>query len=146
MERTFVSENNAERKRLQALVKRLSDDQLEALLPNGLTVAATLAHLAFWDQRAYVLVERWKQSGVALAPLDTDTTNDAMAPLLMAIPRRLAAELALKAAETVDRAIEQAPDELIEEIQRVETRFRIRRSIHRQTHLDEIEAVLKAGR
>jgi hypothetical protein len=142
MDRTYIDENSTERQRLLALVANLSEDELGKQLPNGLTVAATLAHLAFYDQRAYVLVMRWKQNGVGPSPLDSDATNEALAPLLMAIPPRLAAQLAVLAAEAIDEALEQAPDELIETIRTQAPTFRLRRAKHRQEHLDEIQARL----
>lgn len=52
MGRQYVIENTRERKRLRALVSRITDEELS--LPyykEGWTVAAGLAHLAFWDER-----------------------------------------------------------------------------------------------
>jgi Mycothiol maleylpyruvate isomerase N-terminal domain len=52
VDRTFIAENDAERARLRALVTRLNDADLARPMPTGWTIAAILAHLAFWDQRA----------------------------------------------------------------------------------------------
>ena len=60
-DRTYIARNDAERARLRALVARLSDADLARPMPGGWTVAAVLAHLAFWDQRIMVLLERWEQ-------------------------------------------------------------------------------------
>ncbi|TMQ17769.1 MAG: hypothetical protein E6K82_20865 [Candidatus Rokuibacteriota bacterium] len=50
VDRSFVAVNDAERTRLQALVKRLTDADLGRAMPAGWTVGAILAHLAFWDR------------------------------------------------------------------------------------------------
>src|SRR3989442_2623295 len=67
-DRSYVAQNNAQRERLRALVARLKDEDLRRPLPAGWTVAGVLAHLAFWDQRILVLIERWERSGPDLAP------------------------------------------------------------------------------
>jgi Mycothiol maleylpyruvate isomerase N-terminal domain len=52
VDRSYVALNTAERARLEAVVGRLTDADLKRPLAAGWTVAAVLAHLAFWDQRA----------------------------------------------------------------------------------------------
>ena len=66
----FLEENSASRRRLQTLVGRLSDEDLTRSTPDGWTVAALLAHLAWWDQRVLVRLRRWKEQGVDLSPVD----------------------------------------------------------------------------
>jgi hypothetical protein len=46
------------RQRLQVLVARLDDAELAYPLGDEWTVAAVLAHLAFWDRRAAILLAR----------------------------------------------------------------------------------------
>jgi len=144
MGRSFVAENTRERERLIALVARLTDEELSLPLEMGWTIASALAHLAFWDQRSWVLVRRWKQSGVAVSPVDDDVTNDALLPLCLAVPPRVTANLAIAAAEAIDRELEQAPPELIADIAALGDKFRLWRSIHRRMHLDQIEAKLRS--
>lgn len=144
MERPFVAENTRERERLISLVARLTDEELSVPLEMGWTVASALAHLAFWDQRAWVLVQRWKQQGVAESPADTDAINDALLPLCLAIPPRVAANLAIAAAKAIDHELEQAPPKLIADITALGDKFRLGRSLHRRTHLDQIEAKLRS--
>jgi len=143
-DRSFLIENSQERKRLSSLVARLSEDELSLKLPNGLTVAATLAHLAFWDRRVLILIQRWKQNGVSPSPVDTDAINDALASLLLAISPRIATQLACTAAEATDSELEEVSDDLIEAIQGLGGTVRLNRSLHRRMHLDEIEVLLKA--
>ena len=58
MNREFVIENERERNRLKLLVERISDLELILKMWEGWTVAAAFAHLAFWDQRALVLMKK----------------------------------------------------------------------------------------
>jgi hypothetical protein len=141
LERPFVAENARERERLRALVNRLTDEELSLPLGEGWTVAAALAHIAFWDQRAAVLMRRWKEgSVVAPSPVDVDVTNDALLPLCLAIPPRVAGNLAIASAEAIDRELEEASPALIADIEKLGDKFRLWRSQHRRSHLDQIES------
>jgi hypothetical protein len=144
MDRPFVVENDRERKRLQLLVERLTDEELSLPMWEGWTIAAAFAHLAFWDQRALVLMQKWEKTGVAPSPGDYDVTNDALLPLCLAIPPRVAASLAVTAAEAIDLELEKASDNLTTDIGKLGDRFRLYRSDHRKVHLDQIENLLRA--
>ncbi len=137
-------ENTRERERLRALVNRLTDEDLSLPLGNNWTIGAVLAHLVFWDQRSLVIIKKWKKSGVAtLLPMDVDVINEAMLPLCLAIPARVAENLAIASAEEIDRELEQLTPELITAIENLAVNFRFRRSEHRKLHLDKIELILK---
>jgi hypothetical protein len=142
MDRSFVEENAKARERLRSLVAGLTDEELSLPLGDDWTVAVALAHLAFWDQRALVLMQKWNQHGVKPSPIDIDVTNDSLLPIWRAIPSRAAADLAVSCAEAIDRELEEASQDLIDAIDRLGEKFRLYRSMHRKTHLDEIEAVL----
>jgi hypothetical protein len=144
MEHPFVAENARERTRLRVLVSRLNDHDFAVKVGGGWTVAATLAHMAFWDQLALVRTLRWKESGVSSSALDLDLINDALLPLFLAIPPRSAANLAIAAAEAIDRELQQLSPEMVADIQVSGGRFRLFRSEHRQKHLDQVEAALKS--
>jgi hypothetical protein len=144
MDRPFVVENSGERKRLQKLVERITDEELSLPMWEGWTFAAAFAHLAFWDQRALVLMQKWKKTGVAPSPIDDDITNDALLPLCLVIPPRVAASLAVTAAAAIDLELEKASDNLITDIGKLGDRFRLYRSDHRKVHLDQIENLLRA--
>jgi Mycothiol maleylpyruvate isomerase N-terminal domain len=60
VDRSYVAENDAQRERLRALVRRLSDRDLAGPMGAGWTVAGVLAHVAFWDQRILVLLDAWE--------------------------------------------------------------------------------------
>ena len=146
MDRSFVAENSQERERLRSLVTRLTDRELSLPLTNDWSIAATFAHLAFWDRRSLMLTRRWKSTGVAPSPIDVDVTNDtndSLLPLWLALPPRVAANLAVSAAEAIDRELEESPAELISAIESLGQRFRLYRSEHRKLHLDHIEEFLK---
>jgi hypothetical protein len=145
MEALFIVENTRERNRLRALLEHISDAQLGRAFDHGWTVAAALAHLAFWDHRSFIALQKIKTTGMAPAPLDFDTINDALLPLCMALPPREAARLALAAAEKVDADIETLSAEMAASIEAMGERSRLLRGVHRKMHLDEIEALLAKG-
>ncbi len=139
----YVAENTATRERLKALVARLSDDDLRRPLEEGWTVGATLAHIAFWDQRALRLLEKWERQGVSPSPLpaDVDAINDAMRALCLAIPPRAAAELMIETAEAIDRKIEQISPELAAAVQAGGNHVSFKRFHHRLEHLEQLEGM-----
>jgi hypothetical protein len=142
MDRDFVADNRRERERLRALVSGLTDEAMMRPIEGGWTVAVALAHLAFWDERCLFLLRKWQRVGVAPSPIDIDVTNDCLLGLWRAVPPRAAANLAVAAAEAVDRELEALAPEMIAAIQAIGEHHKIFRSIHRQLHLDQIEAVI----
>jgi len=147
VDRSYVAENDTARARLRDLIGRLSDAELSRPMPAGWTVAAVLAHVAFWDQRALVLLERWEQEGPEAAPAvardtDTDWINDASKPLLLAVPPRRAADLAVAIAEAVDRKAEALADALVARNAAAGSPVNLVRAQHRREHLAEIERAL----
>jgi hypothetical protein len=137
--------NDSERVRLKRLVAGLSDADLRQTMPAGWTVAAILAHLAFWDQRSALLLDRWRQEGVIPPPDDEvniDWINDASRPLFLEVSPRAAAALVILSAEAADRAVEQLPPDLVERNAEHATPVNLRRADHRQGHLDDIERAL----
>ncbi len=112
VDRSYVALNDALRQRLSALVRRL-----------------------------------WEREGVAAVPppLDhgaVDWINDATKPLLLALPPRRAAELAVAIAEAVDREVAALPDELVARNAAAGNPVNLLRAEHRREHLDEIERTL----
>ncbi|MBI4789858.1 MAG: DinB family protein [Chloroflexi bacterium] len=138
----FIDENTASRRRLDDLVSRLSDDDLSRCTDYGWTVAALLGHLAFWDQRALVLLRRWKANGVDASPVDSTAMNDALKPMCHALHPRAAVELCLSSAEQCDAELETITADLVAQIQATPTQFRFSRALHRNDHLDDIERLL----
>jgi hypothetical protein len=146
IDRPYVAENDTERARLCALVRRLSDQDLARPMDAGWTVAGVLAHIAFWDQRIVALLDEWERKGPTWTPpledaRDADWVNDSAKVLCLALPPRVAADLALSVAETVDRRVATVSDALIEANARAGA-LNWRRAEHRREHLDEIERML----
>jgi hypothetical protein len=144
-DRSYVAENDRERRRLEALAARLDDAALSRPLPAGWTVAGVLAHLAFWDQRIVVLVELLKRG--AMVPvenaIDVDWINDAAKPTQLALPPRRAAALAVETAPAADGAVATLSDELLARNAAAGSPINLRRAEHRREHLDEIEQALE---
>ena len=137
----YVDRNREQRERLRRLVERLSDDDLMRELPDGWTISDALAHLAFYDRRAQILLERFTREGVFASPYDYDTINAALPHLTRRIPPREVAAEALAAAEAADRAAAASPEALAGEIRRL-NQVKLERAEHRSSHLDDIEAML----
>ena len=142
------SQQNAEsRERLSALVRRLTDTDLALSTDYGWTIGALLAHLAFWDHRMSVILSRWLTEGFDSSEIDSRAVNDALKVICHSIEPRSAAELALVAAEKIDSELESLTPELVKQIEEhaaaTGTQFRMNRSLHRASHVDDIEALLK---
>jgi uncharacterized damage-inducible protein DinB len=142
MAHAFVEDNARSRQRLEALVARLSEDDLARTTSFGWTVAALLAHLAYWDRRVLVLLKRWKDHGFEESPVDADAVNEALRALCHAIEPRVAVELSLDSARAADAEIETVSEELVARIASSSTHFRLNRGLHRNDHLDQIEQLL----
>ena len=145
-DRSYVEANTRERERLRALVEALDDDALSSAVNEYWTVAGVLAHIAFWDQRILVLskkIDRGEPWDASDTEPEADWLNDTTRPLLLAIPPRDAAQLALRVAEQTDARVAELglhrlwPGDPASPISAL-------RSEHRGEHLDEIEAALRA--
>ena len=140
----YVDQNREQFERLRGLIERLSDDDLMSELPDGWTVSDALSHLAFYDRRAQILLERFAREGVFASPYDYETINAALPHLTRRIPPREVAAEALAAAEAADRAAAATPQALVAEIRRL-NQVKLERAEHRRNHLDDIEAALARG-
>ena len=146
-ERSYIAENDRERRRLEALVGKLDDAGLSRAMPAGWTVAGVLAHLAFWDQRIVVLSELLKRGATTPkeSSNDVDWINDAAKPTQLALSPRRAATLAVDTARAADQAVATLSDDLIAKNAAAGSPIKLLRAEHRREHLDEIEQVLARG-
>src|SRR5580704_4710633 len=144
MNNIYTSENASECERLLKLVRTLTDADLTHPIPGGWTVATKLAHLAFWDQHILARLKTAQRSGFQLLSLSPlfDEINAAVRTLSEAIPPRAAAELAVAAAEAVDRLLETITPELRQSIAANGGERFLNRALHRRGHLDQIEQAL----
>lgn len=144
VDRSFVPHNQAQLDRLKAFVDSASDADLSRPMPAGWTIAGVLAHLAYWDQRIVVLMDRWGADGRGTAPAAIpeaalDWVNDAGKPLCLALPPRVAANLAVEAATAADQRVAAASDAVLAANRAAGSPLSMDRAEHRREHLDEIE-------
>ena len=146
MDRSFVAANGRELARMRALVSRLSDRQLGAMVNEYWSVAGVLGHIAFWDGCALYYARKLQRREPSTAPAnqpeDVDWINDSSRPLIHAIAPRALAELAVSIAEETDELVASLPDELLAGLDDASP-LNPMRADHRGEHLDEIEAAIR---
>jgi hypothetical protein len=145
-DRSHDMETDAERERLRTLIARSSDEDLRRPMPGGWTVAAVLAHAGYWDARASYWLDRWARTGepTTYEPENVEAVNDAAKPLCLALPPRVAAELALRLAEEADAKVKGLGDAMLVKIRVTGSPpFNLSRALHRREHLDDIERILR---
>lgn len=128
---------------MRRIVARASDDDLRRVTNDGWTVAATLAHIAFWDR---VNLGRWQAMlrpdgpGFVSYPQELiDWVNAAGLPQWSSLAPREAAADALRTAAEIDAFIGGLPAPLVEEAIAKGRPGMVDRSNHRRHHLDQIE-------
>jgi hypothetical protein len=146
-DRSHDAETDAERERLRRLIESWSDTELSRPMPAGWTVAAVLAHVAFWDARAIYWLDTWAAGAepTPYEPENTEAINESAKPLCLALPPRDAARLALRLAEETDSRVRALSDELLAKARATGAPpFNLSRAIHRREHLDDIERAASA--
>jgi hypothetical protein len=145
VDRSHDVETDAERRRLRALIAKLSDADLARPMPGGWTVAGLLAHAAYWDARAIYWIDKWGPAGEPTThePENVEAVNDAAKPLCLALRPRDAAQLALRLAEEADGKVKALSDAMLAKIRgKGGPPFNLSRAIHRKEHLNDIEREL----
>jgi DinB superfamily len=148
-DRSYVTENQTQLARLEALVSKLGDRELSRPLAAGWTVAGVLAHLAFWDYRIVTLLDAWGADGRGTPPpayheAAVNWINDAGKPLCLGLPPRTAARMAVEAAVAADQRVAALTDAALAANTAAGSPISVRRAEHRREHLDEIERALAA--
>ncbi|HEU5432959.1 MAG TPA: DinB family protein, partial [Thermomicrobiales bacterium] len=111
MDQTYIDHNDASRDRLQDFARSLDETTLQRQLSDDWTIAAALAHVAFWDQ---LCLARWR-AAAAGGGLDdvpdaiAELINQASLPAWRALPAQTAAALLIRATDDVDAAIAALP-------------------------------------
>ena len=143
----YSEQNTESRRKLESLVGQLTDTDLALSTHYGWTVGALLGHLAFWDLRMSVILKRWQADGFDPSPIDSTAVNDALREICHALEPRTAANLAMIAAEKIDSELDTLSDGFVKQIQEHAeasgTQFRMNRSLHRNDHIKDIEALLE---
>lgn len=146
VDRSFVRANGRELARMRALVSRLSDRQLGAVVNEHWSAAGVLGHIAFWDGRALYFAGKLQRGEPLTAsdnePEDVDWINDSMRPLIHAIAPRALADLAVSIAEETDELVASLPDGILAGLDETSP-LNPARADHRSEHLDEIEAAIR---
>jgi len=141
---TLLAATHASLHEYVALAGSLDTERLSARTASGWTVAATLAHLAFYDDW---VGERWRRrlrdGAFQDLPDDmTDLVNAAGARAWDAVDPERARTAALEAARAVADAIESLPVEALNDAVATGRPAMIDRSRHWDPHLREIRAAL----
>jgi len=128
-------------RRMRAVVASLDDESLQRGLGDGWTVAAILAHLAFWDHWVEARWNHFARTG-SFHDLPDDVThlvNDAAMATWLALPPRDAARLCLDAAVSVTRRIERLSAHQISAAVETGRPALIDRTLHWYPHADQID-------
>jgi len=141
---TYIEQNRASTERIRALIARLSDEEMQTKVGEHWTVSVALAHLAWWDRRVMYVLDMTEKDNKLFIPEIDIFVNDLSLPLWAVIPPRDAARICIETSETLDKRLEEYSQELLEEIYNYNKRWVIR-ALHRNEHLDEVDAALKAA-
>jgi hypothetical protein len=138
------TERNAEwRRRLLALVDGMTDaDMARAVGDRGWTAGGYLCHLAFWDQRALVLLAQWKEKGISDSPNDVDVVNESMRPFLTAIQPAEIRRLVRGAASAIDSAIDALEPGFLARVESDGKPVHLDRAKHREHHIAQVERAM----
>lgn len=134
--------NRASTERIKKLAASLTDEEMQTRVGEHWTVAIALAHLAWWDRRVMYVLDRTAQDGKLFIPEIDIFVNDLSLPLWAAIPPREAARISIETSADLDARLETYPPNLLEEIYNYNKRWVVR-ALHRNEHLDEVDAALK---
>jgi len=145
MSNKYSADNAASRGKLEALVGRLTDRDITRAAQHGWTVGGVLAHLAFYDYRAVVLLERWKTNAIAPSPNDVDTINDSLKPIANAVAPAEIRRVVVEAARAADAAIDALDPGFLARVESEGTAVRLNRAQHRSHHLEQVEKAMAGG-
>src|SRR5262249_18487279 len=99
-------DNDAARAELKQIADRLDAGSVTCSIGTTWTVATSLCHLAFWDQRALFQLKQWQKRGsveaVRLNALTVDSINEAVNMMALQVPGPAAIAFALNSAAAVD--------------------------------------------
>ena len=139
---SYIEQNRASTERIRTLITRLSDEEMQTKVGEHWTVAIALAHLAWWDRRVMYVLDMTEKDNKLFIPEIDIFVNDLSLPLWAVIPPRDAARICIETSETLDKWLEEYSPQLLEEIYNYNKRWVVR-ALHRNEHLDEVDAGLK---
>ena len=142
LDQSFAERNRTATERIRSIAGGLTDEEMLHPVGEHWTVAIALAHIAWWDRRVMYVLDMTEQQGSLFIPEIDIFINDISLPLWAAIPPREAARIAIEEAEILDGRLEAYSRNLLEEIYNYNPRWVIR-ALHRNEHLDEVDAALE---
>jgi hypothetical protein len=144
---THSAQNAAARDRVLGLVSGLPEASMASPDADGWTVAAQLAHLAFWDRVHVGRLRAALDSGGDLpAPVPLDVihaVNDSALHGWRRIPGELAVRLFADASAEVDAYIATLEPAVVERVRAAGLARHVERFRHRTEHGDAIEAAVR---
>jgi len=143
LDQSYIELNRASTERIRGLIARLSEEEMQTKVGEHWTVAIALAHLAWWDRRVMYVLDMTEKDGKLFVPEIDIFVNDLSLPLWAVIPPRDAARICIETSETLDKRLEEYSTELLEEIYKYNKRWVVR-ALHRNEHLDDVDAALKS--
>jgi len=144
MSNVYTEPNREWREILTELARGLS--QADIVRPAGgagWTVGGLFGHLAFWDRKAFVLLERWKKDGISESPMDVDVVNDTMKPFLNALSVREVVRLCEESAAAIDAAIDGLDPAFLAKVETEGKPVKLNRGTHRRHHIEQIRKALE---
>lgn len=139
----LIQENDASRAALRELLGKLSGTQYATSLEGDWTVGSTLAHVALFDHRALLILERWEREGVAPSPNDVDIINAAVLPFLLVVPPADVASKVTEFADALDAKLAGLPDTVLDQFETTGGKpFNLSRAKHRNEHIEQITRAL----
>lgn len=147
-----LQQNRAQSRRLVELGMTLTPHELQAVIHGEWTIAATFAHIAFWDRVALAVLERWAAGEpfrIDVPHWYDDVLNNSLLTELLALDPTVALRLAEAAVSALDSRLSgltaEATTKLHDDASRAEidANWLLHRYRHRTFHLDEIEAALR---
>ena len=144
---SYIEDNAAARERVLALVSEATDAQMAARLDGDWTIAAELAHLAFWDRVHTARLRRALEAGgdlpAPLGPEVTDAINDSALHGWRSIPAQAAIQLFAEASSEVDTFLASLAPDVVERVMAAGLPRHIERHRHRTDHGAAIESALR---
>ncbi len=142
MNADVVARNQESVRHLKELVAHLTDGDLARSVGDGWTVSTALAHLAYWDRRAAILLTRWQKQGITPDDSDSSVINEASAALWSAVPPRAAAQIAIDSADAANKAVAALSDDMAQQIMTGNAGVALKRFEHREEHIEQIQKAL----
>ena len=141
----FKDDNRIQSDRLKSVLDKLNPAQWSQDIGGGWSIGTMLCHLAFWDQITSVRLRLWKEKGRLAAIPDEDninSINDSMRFVCAAIDYERGKTLIKKSADEIDSLVRSLTPAQLTELESSGRERWVKRSLHRQHHLERIERAL----